>query len=264
MIFLSLGVHGGVVSIPKRSLKVSGKPSFTHINDQDIRVFVWNAYKGKKTEWYKTFHKLADLSSIFLFQEYYDSDDFDYTLSLRSQEESVLGISYEIFLWGETGVGTLSKVGSIRRRNFRAKHREDFTLATYKTSLFTWYPLTNTEHTLMVVNVHLLNSVPASQYRDELVRLKKVIEQHTGPLIVAGDFNVWQDKLKDLQQWALSLGLNEVGFNPDRRKFFEDGLAIDRIYYKGLLLKASWSEETKHSDHNPLGAQFSVLPMYLK
>lgn len=43
----------------------------------------------------------------------------------------------------------------------------------------------------LVVNVHAMNFLRANQFSQEIAFIKEEIFGHKGPLIVAGDFNVW-------------------------------------------------------------------------
>lgn len=245
------------VSIPKNDLLLVSEAKKKEIDPNDIKIFSWNIYKGEKEKWYEDFHEIANQGGIFLIQEYADSDGVDYTLSLRKEQEVLIGISYKIAMWGVTGVANISEVSSTYQRNFRTKVREDFTLKTYKTSLITKYPLKAKVKELMVVNVHLLNSVKSELYGKELDRLEKQIKNHDGPLVVAGDFNSWRKREPYVSKWKERLGLLEVGFVPDNRTRFDKNPPIDRIFFRGLNLVDSWSKKVKSSDHNPLGAQFS-------
>lgn len=245
--------------IPENDLLKGGSPKFEALNPESISVFVWNIYKGEKKDWYKDFHKIANSADLFATQEFFDSESVEYTYSVRSNDEVLIGLAYGISFWGVTGVATVSKVASNSQKNLRTIAREDFSIKTYKTSLISKYPIADYPHDLLFVNVHLLNSVDVNIYAKEINRVGHQIKNHTGPVVVAGDFNSWSEREAAVNKWAKKWGLNEVRFSPDNRTRFGKSKPIDRIFYKGLEVIDSWSAKVKTSDHNPLGVKLKVL-----
>lgn len=245
------------VYIPENDIISLDNQSIEEVDPQNISVFSWNIYKGKNRGFKQEFLHYMNLPGIHLVQEYYSGNKINSYLADLNQKHIVLGLSYGINLWGETGVATISTATQHNLRNLRTKAHEDFTFATYKTSLFSWFKLKDQKDMLLVVNTHLLVSVDKKIYEAELKRIEKLIESHQGPLVVAGDFNDWPEKKISIKNWASRNSLKRVAFSPDHRKSF-DGNRIDHIFYRGLVLKASWSVETNSSDHNPFAALFSI------
>lgn len=258
MIF-NLNLYSFPLYIPDDDLLIGGKPKFEALNPESISVFVWNIYKGEKKDWYKDFHKIANVADLFATQEFFDSESVEYTYSVRKNDEVLIGLAYGISFWGVTGVATVSKVPSKTQTNFRTIAREDFSIKTYKTSLISKYPIQSYPHDLLFVNVHLLNSVDVSIYAKEINRIGHQIKTHLGPVVVAGDFNSWSERESVVKKWAKRWGLNEVKFSPDNRTRFGKSKPIDRIFIKHLDVVESWSAKVKTSDHNPLGVKLRLV-----
>ena len=152
---------------------------------------------------------------------------------------------------GETvGVLTLSRVAPARIGQVPTKYRE-FAVTAPKVSLVTEYPLTNGEN-LLAVNVHLLNFELWSlkKITHQLEELKTIMANHTGPIIMAGDFNTWnQKRLELVKEITRDIKLTEVTDFPDgrttgdtRSEFWNDILDIDRDRshkYSECVLKAA-------------------------
>ncbi len=73
--------------------------------------------------------------------------------------------------------------------------------------------------TLIVVNLHGVNfAVGLDEYQEQLDSLRAVLEVHSGPIILAGDFNTWrQARLEVVNRFAESLGLRDVLLRKDQR-----------------------------------------------
>jgi endonuclease/exonuclease/phosphatase (EEP) superfamily protein YafD len=131
-------------------------------------------------------------------------------------------------------------------------------VTTRKNILMTRYWLENGD-LLLVVNVHAVNFTSRAWYEWEFSRLAKTLQHHTGPMVVAGDFNCWnRSRLRIITEMARDLGLRKS--RPDRphlvKQFF--GFDLDRIYFRQMTLKHMDALENRiFSDHNPLLARFS-------
>ncbi len=112
---------------------------------------------------------------------------------------------------------------------------------------------------LLVVNVHAVNFTSRAWYEWEFSRLAKTLQHHTGPMVVAGDFNCWnRSRLRIITDLARDLGLRQA--RPERprlvKQFF--GFELDRVYFRQMMLQHMDALENRiFSDHNPLVAIFS-------
>ena len=171
-----------------------------------------------------------------------------------------------------TGVLTLSQVAPTRSEIIPTRWREFF-LATPKIALATEYFLPDGAR-LLAVNVHCLNFERwgTLKLRSQLTALKALMAKHTGPILLAGDFNTWnQRRLRLVTALARDLQLTEVKEvagdlkTGDRQSAvlnwvlgIDRTLALDRIYYRGLSPLTTTVLPFTSSDHRALQVTFAV------
>ena len=183
-----------------------------------------------------------------------------------------LSWQYPLLERSATGVLTLSQVAPTRSEVMQTRWREFF-LATPKVALATEYPLSNGAR-LLAVNVHCLNFERwgTLKLRAQLTALKVLVAKHTGPVLLAGDFNTWnQRRLRLVKDLARELQLVEVGEFPGNLKTgdrqsavlnwllgIDRTLPLDRIYYRGLSPLSATVLPFTSSDHRALQVTFAV------
>jgi endonuclease/exonuclease/phosphatase (EEP) superfamily protein YafD len=164
------------------------------------------------------------------------------------------------------GVLTLSRVPPVRIEPIPTQYRE-FNVTAPKVSLVTEYPLPNGEN-LLAVNVHLLNFEVWSlkKIRHQLEDLKTIMANHHGPIIMAGDFNTWnQKRLELVKAITRDVKLTEVTDFPNGRttgdtksEFWNDilgverNLPLDRVFFLGFNPTATRVLKYDTSDHRPI------------
>ena len=229
-----------------------------------ITVINWNAQKGKNPEF------ASDLK-LLLKQEKPDIVFLQEAKADFFEPKQMGGYFAEgwRYPWpgGETvGVLTLSRVAPARIGQVPTKYRE-FAVTAPKVSLVTEYPLTNGEN-LLAVNVHLLNFELWSlkKITHQLEDLKTIMANHTGPIIMAGDFNTWNHKRLELvKEITRDIKLTEVTDFPDgrttgdtRSEFWNDildidrDLPLDRVFFIGFSPTAARVLNYDSSDHRPI------------
>ena len=125
-----------------------------------------------------------------------------------------------------------------------------------KSALFARYQLSNGQE-LAVVNLHGVNfTVGVEEYEEQMAKLERALATHSGPMILAGDFNSWrQARLDIVEAMTGRLALHEVKLGNDQRiKIL--GQPLDHMYYRGLALIQAEAPLTDASDHNPIIASF--------
>ena len=164
------------------------------------------------------------------------------------------------------GVVTLSKLEPIRVQHVPSKYLEFF-VTTPKASLITEYLLPKGKR-LLAVNAHLLTFERwgTMKFRSQLDELQSIIANHSGPVIVAGDFNTWNRKRLGLvQKLGENLGLKEVvDFPPGRTTGdlqsslfnwifgINKDLPLDRVYHRGFWAHFPRLLSYESSDHRPI------------
>jgi endonuclease/exonuclease/phosphatase (EEP) superfamily protein YafD len=221
----------------------------------DFGILCWNVHKENlKPEFdtmIKNWIRQFDMD-ILMFQEAVFPDNLF----------SVAGLPYaaaaNIKLWGrQFGVLTAATADIHTKTDVMSLARETM-LTTRKNILMTRYWLDNGD-LLLVVNVHAVNFTSRAWYEWEFSRLLKTLQHHTGPMIVAGDFNCWnRSRLEIIMALCRKLGLRQARPNRPRlvKQFF--GFELDRIYFRQMRLRHMDALENRiFSDHNPLLARFS-------
>jgi endonuclease/exonuclease/phosphatase (EEP) superfamily protein YafD len=151
---------------------------------------------------------------------------------------------------------TLSGIKPLTQCSF--VHSEPW-LRTPKATSVTQYGLTDTDQTLVVINVHAVNfSFGTGAYEKQFEQIRQVLENHDGPIILSGDLNTWRAKrVKIIEELATSLELTAVAFENDNRvQVF--GNTLDHIYIRGLHALDANTVIVDTSDHNPMTAVFGM------
>ncbi|CAB1058664.1 hypothetical protein D1BOALGB6SA_3420 [Olavius sp. associated proteobacterium Delta 1] len=264
IIALSVSCRGaGVMKVAKFSENGQTLPLTTTLVN-------WNAHKGANPQF------VSDLARL-LEQEHPDIVFLQEARAGLIQVEQMGGYFANgwSYPWpGGTMVGvlTLSRIPPVRIEPVATRYREFFVTAP-KVSLITEYPLPNGQ-SLFTVNVHLLNFERWGdlKLRDQLEDLKTLMKIHTGPIVMAGDFNTWNEKrLRLVEEIVGELQLTEVMDFPAGRTtgdmesdFFNaifgirNELPLDRVYYRGFTIESARVLPYESSDHKPIAVQLTL------
>jgi endonuclease/exonuclease/phosphatase (EEP) superfamily protein YafD len=229
-----------------------------------ITVVNWNAQKGKNPQF------ASDLK-LLLEQEKPDIVFLQEAKADFFKPEQMGGYFAEgwSYPWpgGESvGVLTLSRVPPTRIEPVPTQYRE-FNVTAPKISLVTEYPLPDGKN-LLALNVHLLNFEVWSlkKISHQLEDLKFIMTHHTGPIVMAGDFNTWnQKRLELVKEITRDVKLTEVTDFPDGRtsgdtksEFWNDilgverNLPLDRVFFLGFDPTDARVLKYDTSDHKPI------------
>ena len=218
-----------------------------------LRFLSWNIQKGQQPNWFQDLEKYANDKDLILIQEASESMSANDMLSGRhwafapgykSQNEV-------------TGVATLSKVEPVDQCSLTTFEPW---LGTPKATNVTRYALRESHQSLLVINIHMINFVWSNEVFDQQLRTAAdLLEKHSGPVIVSGDFNTWRmSRFQLLDTTLTGLGLAPVTFAEDHRtRFF--GRPVDHIYIGGLKAGSARTYQVDSSDHNPLVVDLSAL-----
>ncbi len=232
-----------------------------------IKVLNWNiAKQNHNSRWLSDFHAILqqyDPDLIFL-QEVRLGVDADHAVDLADMSWNYAPNFVDAHHQAYSGVLTAAKTNSSSSRAIVTEHYEPI-VQTPKVSLVTAYPLSDRAETLLAINSHLINFVDLETFRTQLLDLELTVSNHQGPIIFAGDFNIWSvARSQLLEQAAARLGLFPVAFAPSDYKKIKRFLCsppLDYIFYKGLVEKPVSAKVLDHvtsSDHKPMLAEFSV------
>lgn len=220
-----------------------------------LRVMVWNIFKQQRANWLSVLQGVGKDAQLVLLQEAQTTPElvrFATSHYLAADQVPAL-----IFPQHPSGVMTLSAAHPVYCCPLR--EREPL-LRLAKSALVTVYPIHNGQ-LLMVVNIHAVNfSLGIDVYSKQLDPIGEQIRNHSGPVIMAGDFNAWsRQRMLALYRFAERMGLGEVRFVDDqRRRAF--GRPLDFVFYRDMNVCEASVLVTEASDHNPLLVEFEPTP----
>ncbi len=224
------------------------------LDSSGFRLVNWNIQKGMKDGWKEDLENLIQDIDILTVQEAHLNDDLRELLK-KGLYSWDLSNAFQ-YKGREVGVLTASRLDPDFICTFRV--REPL-INIPKTVMVTIYPLSGTDKSLLVVNIHSINfTVDTQQFDSQLHEIEQILLQHQGPLIVSGDINTWSKKRTTIVENLFNrLGLKALNFEKDYRvKIF--GRDVDHIFYRGLTASASTVLKVKSSDHNPMMVTFRV------
>jgi len=241
------------------SIKIMGNSS-KQLLGPNIEVLLWNVYKCQKKGWQKDFTKLSENKDLVLLQEAILNSHFDEQFKNSLKHQWIMARSFKHLKSNiETGVKTGSTVAAKTHYFSVSKHSEPIS-KTKKMLLATRYPLIIPDQFLLVVNCHLINFVSFKKFSHHLDQVFNSINGHTGPIVLAGDFNTWNSKrLKYFNQLAAVFKLEAVEMvrQPRVRHLFQH---LDHIYCRGLAVRdAHVHTNILSSDHFPISLTLRTI-----
>lgn len=218
-----------------------------------FQVLVWNTHKETDKQLLIDFSSLSKFVSLALFQEAIDQQDWTDSLGKEN-----LNLAWSLARAFETqgyhtGVATGSQVETIHRMGYRTAKTEPVT-GTPKTMLLTDYRMSNGQ-ILRVLNVHGINFVTNSIYSTQIDQIVDLLKDHEGPLMVAGDFNTWNEgRTNSLMKSLKALGLQNIEL--EKHGLFQ----LDHVFVRGLhVLRKKVYKEIDSSDHKPILVELTSL-----
>lgn len=239
----------------------------TQLDSTAIRVLNWNiAKQNHHAQWLRDFRTILHRyqPDVIFLQEVRLGIDADHAVDLADMSWNYAPNFIDAHHQAYSGVLTAAKTNASHSRAIVTEHYEPI-VQTPKVSLVTEYPLAEHPKTLLAINSHLINFVNLETFHTQLRDLELTVSTHQGPIIFAGDFNIWSAARSQLlDQAAARLGLRPVTFTPEdhqKIKRFLCSPPLDYILYKGLIehpRQAQVLDQITSSDHKPMLAEFSV------
>jgi endonuclease/exonuclease/phosphatase (EEP) superfamily protein YafD len=220
-----------------------------------IRIASWNLHKSADEGWQRDLGRFAHESDVVLLQEALLDDELRRALDaagLRWALASSFAINGR-----DAGVLTATRV---RPAALCTQWTPEPLYSLPKSTLIARFRLAGRNDTLAIANLHAINFTlyAAGAYREQLAAIRSELSAHEGPIVVAGDFNTWNDERRAaVEEMARGLSLVAVAFEPDARQRF-GGHAVDHIFVRGLDVVAATAIAVTSSDHNPIFATLRV------
>ena len=204
------------------------------LDSNQINLLVWNIYKGAKKNFIQDFNLLSQNKDIIIIQEAVLNNKLKDMFTSNKQHEHFFATA---FMFSNekipAGLLTSASVNSQSSQFLRSTYREPI-VSTPKLALFTKYKLTNNEKLLLVINIHGINFVSYTAWRNQIINIINKIEVQNGPIIFAGDFNTWSTRRISFLTYSLKkLNFKNVKFKNDVRTTFFN-IPLDHIFLRGL------------------------------
>ena len=237
------------------------------LNRNSIGILSWNVAKNNyDSNWGKEFRAII--------KQYRPDKIFLQEVRLRAGETEIPELEKMGWAFAPNFIDTSNNTYSgiliatqadrIYSKAVITKHYEPVS-DTPKVSLFTKYSLPDRSD-LLAVNTHLINFVSLSKFQAQLQEIELIIKEHQGVIILAGDFNTWnQSRWLMLSQMAARLNLTPVTFtvrDTQKIKSFLFSPPLDYIFYRGFTQKSDSAKVIDNittSDHNPLLVELCYL-----
>lgn len=222
--------------------------------DSKLEFLSWNIQKADNEGWAQDLINVSANINLAFIQE----------ASVQAGIAAAIPVPmYQSFAAGyitggdQTGVMTLSSGSPSMHCNLTAWEPW---LGTPKATAITEYPLNGRQDRLLAINLHAVNfTLGLQNYQAQFHDLGTLLENHSGPIIIAGDMNTWSNGRQSLVERFMSEhGLNPVLFTPDLRTT-AFGRALDHVYTRGMRAESAKIIPVTSSDHNPLRVSLHIL-----
>lgn len=225
-----------------------------------FRLTSWNLNKFQRVNWQQELKISAQQSDLLVLQEVVARP----VLSQLLLQAHFNWQQIQAFRLEGEAIGVLNAAPVAALYNCALRELEPVSRLP-KSALLTLYPLANSNYPLLVINVHGVNfELAMAAYRRQMGRLFLLAKNYPGPAVLAGDFATWGNKRTDyLLTLAKQSGFDEAIPIPDLRVQVMSE-PVDHIFYRKLQLQSAGNKATNTSDHNPLWAEFSVIPTPVK
>ena len=240
------------IPFAKEHFKI-GNGKLGALPSESLNILVWNAHKGLHKNWDRDFARLNDGSDLLLIQEAKKDRKLDKIFSQDVEKEWWFGAGF-VKRDALNGVVTGSRAQAINTKVFRSPSVEPL-IGTPKIAIATSFKIGKNGDEVLVVNVHALNFVAAEKFSNQMRELVSFVKFHRGPVIFAGDFNIWNPKREQVVDSLMKeLNLSKVEVN--RRKGI---MELDRVYVRGFdVHSADAVREVRSSDHLPIRLRMSL------
>lgn len=223
------------------------------IQPGSLKLLNWNISKGSKEFWQKDLRSMSIDKDFVILQEAV----LDSGIKLQVKE-----LMHESFSPGYTTASKTTGVLTYSKRKPLSECRLSVLepwLRTPKATNITQFSIEGRHETLLVINVHVVNfSIGLIRFRDQMEQIRQVLMDHSGPAILAGDFNTWRSKrMEVVNDIAGRFAFVAVQLQLDNRKKF-NGHALDHVFVRGLSVHNSEVKSVISSDHNPIAVELRL------
>lgn len=246
------------VSTPGDSLEnIVESENSEPLNFENLKLLVWNIYKGGKMGVYADLDSLTSEVDLALLQEAHLSRTFLNLACSRQDLNWKMARNFTDSNGIYAGVLTASRSNPDGFSYLKSPDTEPFS-SVHKMTLVNIYNIPESDETLLVMNIHGINFVPQAAFENQINVVAKTIKNHVGPIIFAGDFNTYTDgRLQFLLKTMKGLGLKHAEVKGNE---YNGLFVLDHLFYRGFRIKTTKVlHNVKTSDHKPLYFELSLL-----
>lgn len=237
------------VTLPNASEVVSSS-----LDDESFTLLSWNIFKGARPGWTESFTSLSHGCDLITLQEGYITQEL-----LSSLKKN--GLTWDMaaaFTQNSVAAGVLT-ASRIKPEALCSFWEKEPLLGIPKTAMVTRYSFNESPENLLMVNIHMINFTMGTEaFTKQLNSIHKTLENHDGPIVLAGDFNTWNDDRKRILLRVVNdLALSPISYHQDQRTKFL-GEIVDHVFTRGLITLEAHTVNVDVSDHNPILARFAL------
>jgi endonuclease/exonuclease/phosphatase (EEP) superfamily protein YafD len=212
-----------------------------------FEILSWNIQKASNSGWSYDLAGLTAGADLVFIQEAALQASIPGTVERAKSQAFAPGYRTSTL---DTGVMTLSTAPP--SVHCRLTATEPW-LGTPKATSVTEHAIAGSSERLLAINLHAVNfTLGLNDFAGQFDAIGVVLEQHSGPVIFAGDMNTWSNARQALvDDFMKTHGLRPVSFEPDLRTT-AFGRTLDHVYVRGLRAESAAVIPVESSDHNPL------------
>jgi endonuclease/exonuclease/phosphatase (EEP) superfamily protein YafD len=216
-------------------LRNFGQGTKTQLNSNHLKILSWNLYKGRMQDFTPVFAQLSQGKDLVLLSE--ATTDAPVATAMENVKDFgwIFSVSFE--MTNQVGTGTaIGSYAEARNAHFyRTTDVEPF-VKSPKTITVAEYAWPGSSETLLVLSIHGINWSGDEALDRQLRMVLPELQQHKGPVLFAGDFNIKNpNRLVVAQKVLAEAGLTRVTWdNPNTSKQLDDaftrGVAVQRAH----------------------------------
>jgi endonuclease/exonuclease/phosphatase (EEP) superfamily protein YafD len=232
----------------------AGSAQGSALDPAGFGLMTWNVFKAQAEHWREDFARLSVGQDLVLLQEAHLTPPFRAAL----EQSGYRWYMVRAFDYNGAEAGVLT-AGRVPASGVCLSRVVEPLIRTPKSALLTRYPLDGSPGELWVANLHSINfTLGTGRFREQIESLAEMLEPHRGPLILAGDFNNWNDRRSAiLRRVTGRMKLAALTLTEDQRSLHW-GHPVDQVFYRGLEVVRAEAVAVSSSDHNPVRVQFRV------
>lgn len=231
-----------------------GIPRFQYLDENKVSILVWNIQKLKQKSWRQEFEAFSEDKDLILLQEAYENELFINSTQGLTDHRWDFAQSFEYLLYGITTGNMIGSNTQPKKTSVLHSPDKEPILEVPKATMATYYPLSSSEHSLLVISIHGINFTTNQAFYRQINQIFTLIDKHQGPIIFAGDFNTHNKRrLSFLERESSKRNLRNLDFkNSHLRKKFSGNILDHTLARDVELIESYVPANTKGSDHPPM------------